>query len=268
MAEVSDVMESEDALIARAQQALSSCNWSIGECAATWTQRYARGRTDGDFGNLIGLSGDQVYQRRRVWEAFADVREEYPNLKWSHFYVALNWDDASECLQWANEMESTVAEMKAWRRSQHGEDITAPADEEPPFEVSPEYLSYGTAAVRDVPDGPQSRREAMEDGSVATADEESEEWSGTAASAARESSQSEYAPFGKGARGPAPGEETSKKNRPSTEQIVTKACTALERAASALTPEVLEDFHSLEMSLQQRLIDAVEDLQSRVAGLS
>ena len=57
---------------------------------------------------MIGLSGDQVYQRRRVWEAFADVHQDYATLKWSHFYVALNWDDASECLQWANEMEATV----------------------------------------------------------------------------------------------------------------------------------------------------------------
>ena len=42
--------ESEDQLLQRAREALSRCNWEIGECAAKWTERYARGRTDADFG--------------------------------------------------------------------------------------------------------------------------------------------------------------------------------------------------------------------------
>ena len=63
--------------------------------------RFARGRTDADFAQLVGLSADQVFQRRRVWETFADVYSGYPALKWSHFYVAVAWDDAAECLQWA-----------------------------------------------------------------------------------------------------------------------------------------------------------------------
>lgn len=126
----------EQQLIERAQQALSHCNWTIGECAAQWTEKYAKGRTDADFGLRIGLDGDQVRQRRRVWETFSDVSDSYPNLKWSHFYVAMTWDDAAECLQWADEIEATVAEMKAWRRARHGEDLTEPAeDEEAPWEV-------------------------------------------------------------------------------------------------------------------------------------
>jgi hypothetical protein len=79
-----DVKETEDQLVQRAQQALSRCNWEIGDCAAAWTKRFARGRADADFGALIGLSGDQVYQRRRVWETFHDVYERYGELKWSH----------------------------------------------------------------------------------------------------------------------------------------------------------------------------------------
>src|SRR3954447_26418874 len=113
----SELAETEHDLISRAQVAVSQCNWVVGECAQTWTQKYARGRTDGDFAALLGLTADQVYQRRRVWETFADVYASYPGLKWSHFYAALNWDDAPECLQWADENQSTVAEMKAWRRA-------------------------------------------------------------------------------------------------------------------------------------------------------
>ncbi|MEZ6065027.1 MAG: hypothetical protein R3B90_04825 [Planctomycetaceae bacterium] len=57
------------------------------------------------------------------------MQGEYVHLKWSHYYAAVNWDDSAECLQWANDLGATVAEMKAWRRSQRGEDLTQPAAE-------------------------------------------------------------------------------------------------------------------------------------------
>ena len=95
------VVETEQELIQTAQRAISSCNWTVGECATKWTRRFARGRTDADFGAVVGLSGDQVYQRRRVWETYAEVREEFEQLKWSHFYISLTWEDAAECLTWA-----------------------------------------------------------------------------------------------------------------------------------------------------------------------
>lgn len=253
--------ETEDQLVARAQNALSSCNWEIGECAAQWTQRYAAGRTDVDFGMLIGLSGDQVYQRRRVWERFADEHEQYPTLKWSHYYVALNWENAAECLTWANDMEATVAEMRAWRRAQQGEDLTAPAAEEPPFDMGTQGLTLEMAAVRDPGEFAAGARGGSWEG-------DSREAVATAASAARDSGGSEYAPFSKGARGPAQGESASSREKATTEQIVSKATGALERIVSAMTPEVLDEFPSLSLDLQQRFLDAVETLQSRAAGLS
>lgn len=257
-------IETEDQLVARAQQALSSCNWEIGECAAQWTKKYARGRTDADFGTMIGLSGDQVYQRRRVWETFADVHENYPQLKWSHFYVAINWDDAAECLHWANEIEATVSEMKAWRRAQHGEDLSAPAEEQPPFDLAGDYLSVGTGMVRD-PDDFGTERDYSGSGTAMLLGE-GDERPETAMAAARESN-SDYAPFGKGARGAAPGEH-SEREAPSTEQIVRRACAALEKVVVALTPAVLEEFHDLPLDLQQRLINAADNLQSRIGGFS
>src|SRR6266403_2119130 len=59
MPQTKRVEESEEQLVSRAQDAVSQCRWVVGECAARWTERYARGRTDGDFAALIGLSGDQ-----------------------------------------------------------------------------------------------------------------------------------------------------------------------------------------------------------------
>ncbi|MCA9118454.1 MAG: hypothetical protein KDA79_25490, partial [Planctomycetaceae bacterium] len=120
---------SEEKLISVARDAVSQCNWVVGECATQWTQKYARGRTDNDFGQMVGLSGDQIYQRRRVWVQFGEMHKQFPNLKWSFFYVALNWDDAEECLSWANDTSATVAEMRAWRRARLGGDLNSEPDD-------------------------------------------------------------------------------------------------------------------------------------------
>src|SRR5579863_3919925 len=142
-----EVTESEAELVTRAQIAVSQCNWVVGECAQKWTQKFARGRTDADFAALVGLSPDQVFQRRRVWETFADVHPKYPTLKWSHFYAALTWDDAPECLQWADENDATVAEMKAWRRALRGEDLSTEAPAEEWGQTGIAYIPSGDVAV-------------------------------------------------------------------------------------------------------------------------
>lgn len=256
--------ETEQQLIERAQDALNQCNWVIGECAAQWTQRYAKGRTDADFGGKIGLSGDQVYQRRRVWETFSDVRTEYQNVRWSHFYAALNWDDAAECLQWADEMQATVAEMKAWRRAQLGEDLSEQALEDPPFaESAIEYLTPTAGFVRDPSDEPASVRPVRPGGA-----ERSDADASTVMSAARGTAEEQpYSPFGKDARGPAPTEATDKPKK-STEAILRMLAGTLEKCDKALTPAVLEDFAAGSPETRKRFLSAVRNLASKTAGLN
>ena len=87
-----------------------------------------------------------------------------------------------------------------------------------------------------------------------------------AASVARETS--EYAPFGKGARGPAPTDEDDRvATAPPVEQIAKRVVSTLEKCNQALSPEVLEEFSTLPFALQQRLLNAVDNLASKVAGL-
>ena len=153
-----NIQETEDELISKAQSALSRCNWTVGECAFKWTKKYAKGRTDADFGKLVGMSGDQIYQRRRVCETFGNVSDNYSTLKWSHFYVALSWDDAPECLQWADENKTTVAEMKAWRKAIRGEDLT---EETPPDDWGGDpAISFLPTELTEVRD-PQSNRQVF-----------------------------------------------------------------------------------------------------------
>ncbi len=256
-----DRIETEEQLVLRAQQALSRCNWEIGECAAAWTQRYSRGRTDADFGALIGLSGDQVYQRRRVWETFSDVADRYDRLKWSHFYAALNWDDAADCLQWAEDMQATVAEMKAWRRAQHGEDLTAPADDADNGAAlsSIEMLPVESGYVRDPGDSARERS-----GESRRSEGRGEEVA-TVAGAARESDAGDYAPFGQKARGSGPASAADRPD-PSSETILKRILSALERCDASLTPDALEAFSSLAPDIQRRLFKSLDSLNSKFAG--
>ena len=259
-----DQKETEEQLIERAQRALTRCNWEIGDCASNWTQRYARGRTDADFGSQIGLSGDQVYQRRRVWDTFSDVYEQYTTLRWSHFYAALNWDDAPECLQWANDMQATVAEMEAWRRALHGEDLTAPAEEEEPLSRSVELLTPEAGVDRDL-DSVGSGGEGRGEPDPATAGRGRD--GSTVLEAARDSSsEGEYAPFGKSARGEF-SEKTSDREAPSAEQALKRIAGALERCDAALTPDVLQAWNDASVKVRQRILDSIDNLQSKTAGV-
>ena len=262
------VAETEDRLISVARDAVSQCNWVVGECAAQWTQKYARGRTDADFGQMVGLSGDQIYQRRRVWEAFGKKVEDYKNLKWSFFYVALNWEDGIKCLNWADENESTVAEMRAWRRAQNGEDLFSEPEEAYSEWAAPLVMNTSDmpmSTVQDpanfVPAGEGPRAGAAYEGSEVE----------TMSAAARESG--EYAPFKSGATAPAPGEQAAEVavlERPEVtpDQVWKRTVALLERLNKSLDKQVLKAFEAQPEKVQQRLVSAFADVQEKLADFT
>lgn len=266
-----ELPETEEGLVNRAQNAISGCNWVVGACAAAWTVKHARGRTDADFGEKLGLSGDQVYQRRRVWESFSDVADDYPSLKWSHFYVAVGWDDAAECLQWSEENKATIAEMKAWRRLQRGEDLT----------VSGEFEGeFADDAIRVLPDQAKVVREPGADVADARSpsapggvdrDGSSQQSAAAVGGAPRQSAGDDYAPFRKGAGQPAPQDDSAvavaEPPKPDYEQTVKRMTTSLERCVKVLTPEFAEEFPQLPDKVRNRFIRAVGELASKTANL-
>ena len=260
-----DAQQTEAALIEKAQHAISSCNWTLGECAAIWTKKYARGRTDSDFAKKIGLSADQVYQRRRVWEVFAEVNHKYPKLKWSHYYVALSWEDASDCLEWAQENQANVAQMRAWRRLQRGEDLTTDPETEHPDESLVSFVPQDPMLVRD----PAAVSNEKQDRSTAPNQRDT---AVTAAARDVNSSSPEYSPYRKGAGSLAPREQpdvvaVADRPQPSTAQIVKRMTTSLERCNRVLTAEFRQEFCRLPKKLQAPFIKAVSELSSKAAGL-
>ncbi len=241
----SQVKESEEELISTAQTAVSQSNWVVGECAAKWTTKYAKGRTDADFATMIGLTPDQIFQRRRVWETFGDVFNDYSKLKWSHFYVGLTWDDAPECLQWAEENESTVAEMKAWRRSINGEDLTEDVSTDDwgsPLGVN--YVPQELTAVRE-PDGNEHSSSGGSGGfSGEKSSSDTPEFASAVARDTEGSDGDNYSPFRKGA-GSKPEESSSTATLPakthvSPEQLLKKMTASLDKMNKVLTPELLK----------------------------
>jgi hypothetical protein len=266
---------SEQELISRAQAAVSQCNWVVGECACQWTQKYARGRGDGDFGALVGLSADQVFQRRRVWETFADVHGNYPSLKWSHFYVALTWDDAPECLQWAEENQATVAEMKAWRRAARGEDLTVGAESDEwgfePMGADGTVLFVPSEDVAVKDPGAFGRTDRRDRGAGSGSESGQRTASETVAAVAREGGDSGYAPYRSGAGSPAPRDTESAAAAPrprlSPEQLITRVSGTLERVNEALTADVLKAFKTLPEKKRNRFLKAVSALGTKAARL-
>lgn len=256
-----DSNATEDDLVHVAQEAVSRCNWLIGECASRWTERYAKGRTDADFGELVGLSGDQIFQRRRVWETFSDVRDDYSELKWSHFYACVTWDDSMECLGWAQDMGATVAEMKAWRRASRGEDLTVQGEDDGvPFDANISPLEPVSTSIR-------GGEFAESDGSSSSSSK-SRESDPEMASAARATDNDDYAPFGKGARGSAPSEtapETDEPVRPLA--VFKKVASTLERLDKQLSPAVLAAADEVPDDIRQRVLDAFERVSGKVAEL-
>lgn len=264
MSETKRHVETEDQLVARAQEAVSQCRWVVGECAAAWTERYARGRTDGDFAVLIGISGDQVYQRRRVWETFHGIREAYPSLKWSHFYAALTWEDARDCLSWAEETHSTVAEMRAWRRAQRGEDLSVEPYEEEAIQYIPSQSEY----VQEPSElGAEDGR-----GELRSADGSEAERAVLAGVARQSGGAEEYTPFKTGATTPPPkgGLENRPQGQtepPTTELLIKRFTNTLERFVKLMTPELRREFRGLPAPAKERFFEAVRELRDHVAEL-
>lgn len=260
--------ESEEQLITKARDAVSQCNWVVGECASKWTQRYAKNRTDGDFGQMVGLSGDQIFQRRRVWEAFGESHKQYGGLKWSFFYVALNWDDAEDCLSWAQEAGATVAEMRAWRRAQRGEDLFAESSEGYSEWAAPLGIDTSSVPLSRVVDPSQFTPSGMGDRAGFSSGERSAV--ATMDTVARDSGES-YAPFRADAAAPAPQirEEASggERQEMTPEQFWKRASAMLEKLNKALTPKLLKALDKQPDAVRERLNEALQDIREKLEGI-
>ena len=108
--------------VGRWNQLVSTTNWQKGRIICAWRRSLrvagtqAKHGTDQAWSQLVGdVSGQHVGRLRRVYERFHEVRGQFKPLHWSHFQVALDWDDAPMWLEGAVRSGWSVAQMRAKR---------------------------------------------------------------------------------------------------------------------------------------------------------
>ena len=112
---------------------VSQTNWEKGKVIYTWRTRLMEAGlprsiySDESISRRIGnVSSQHVGRLRRVYEQFGQS-EIYPNLYWSHYQAALDWDDADDWLSLASRDSMSVAAMRIAR----WEKYASPEDRKP-----------------------------------------------------------------------------------------------------------------------------------------
>lgn len=147
--------ETEQQLIERAKSAVTQSSWTIGECAAKWCERFARGRSETDFADIIGASRQSISEKRRVYERFQEVADRSATLSWTHYAKALAWHDAEEWLEQAEQDGWSVREMVEAHDEHYGNDpITDEEDDDECQDLPTSYSAVSEPEFSEPPSAP------------------------------------------------------------------------------------------------------------------
>lgn len=94
--------------VGRWEKLVSDTNWEKGRILCEWrTAMLAAGAAPYEYSDeawsryVGGITGQHVGRLRRVYQRFGATRTTYAGLYWSHFFAALDWDDAEMWLEGA-----------------------------------------------------------------------------------------------------------------------------------------------------------------------
>jgi hypothetical protein len=130
--------ELSNPLVGQWNTLVSTTNWEKGEIINRWRQAIIEAGlpkaaySDDVWAKRVGnVSPQHAGRLRRVAERFGSKSADYPKLYWSHFQVALDWDDAELWLEGAAQNDWSVAQMKVQRwETLGGADEFKPRDED------------------------------------------------------------------------------------------------------------------------------------------
>ena len=115
------------------QRLVSTTNWEKGRIICQWRKALIdsgapwQEYSDEAWSRRVGnVSSQHVGRLRRVAELFAEQRETYPGLYWSHFQAAIDWPDAEMWLEGAVQSGWSISQMRRQRAETLG---ILPADE-------------------------------------------------------------------------------------------------------------------------------------------
>jgi len=116
------LVEVSQPFVGRWSRLVSTTNWEKGRIIVEWRESLiSQGLpvaeySDDAWSRLVGgVTGQHVGRLRRVYQRFGKSREHYPDLYWSHFQAALDWDDAEMWLEGAKQSGWSVAQMRDQR---------------------------------------------------------------------------------------------------------------------------------------------------------
>jgi hypothetical protein len=81
-----------------------------------------------------------------------------------------------------------------------------------------------------------------------------------------ESSSNSYSPYREDAATPPP-RESADRPEPTTEQLVKRMTTAIERCTGAVNPQFVKQFHKLPEKVRKRFLKAIEQLSEKAGSL-
>jgi hypothetical protein len=113
---------------------VSQTNWEKGAVILRWRNAMIAAElprsaySDEAWATRVGnVTAQHIGRLRRVAERFGSTAADYPNLYWSHFQAAFDWEDAEMWLEGAVQNDWSVAQM----RSRRWEAIGAPESLKP-----------------------------------------------------------------------------------------------------------------------------------------
>ena len=147
------------------EKLISRTNWEKGKLIQEWRTALieqgapATAYSDEAWSRQVGaVTPQHVGRLRRVYERFNDMSAEFPQLYWSHFQAALDWDDAQSWLQNAADNKLSVSQM----RMKRWESLGSPADKKPKeTDVHPSDLDEDVNPDNDEPKG--KKKKGMDD---------------------------------------------------------------------------------------------------------
>ena len=108
--------------VGRWTRLVSKTNWEKGRIIQEWRDKLIEKQAPApEYSNeawsrLVGdISAGHVGRLRRTYERFGQVYGSYKKLFWSHFYAALDWDDAEMWLEGAVQNKWNVSQMRRQR---------------------------------------------------------------------------------------------------------------------------------------------------------
>ena len=129
-------------------QLVSTTNWDKGAIICEWRKKLEeQGVPSGQYSDeawsqmVGGVTPQHVGRLRRTYDRFGHVYSEYDSVFWSHFYAALEWDDAEMWLEGAVQNAWSVSAMRKQRWETLGKVGEAPTSRVEMTEVEEETQS-------------------------------------------------------------------------------------------------------------------------------